>query len=82
MYVCMCVCILGRNGGGWRGLHACVALFFSSSSSSFFFWSVILLPAGFGFCVPVCVYGHVFLMKAHAGQINSQKLRGGGSPSL
>lgn len=33
-------------------------------------------------CAAVYVFRHVFLMKAHAGQINSQKLRGGGSPSL
>lgn len=71
------VCVL-------EGLHACVAVFLFLCVCDFF------LPAGLVFCVPVCVYacvsvctyGHVFLMKAHAGQINSQKLRGWGSPSL
>lgn len=52
--LCMCVCVYWW---GQRGLPACVGvfiylfiLFFSGGGS------VILLPAGFGFCVPVCVY--------------------------
>lgn len=52
VHVCVCV-----HWWGQRGLPACVGvfiylfiLFFSGGGS------VILLPAGFGFCVPVCVY--------------------------
>lgn len=60
---------------GFGCIFVCVRLFVSMLS---FAVSVACTSA----CAPVYVFRHVFLMKAHAGQINSQKLRGGGSPSL
>lgn len=84
--LCMCVCV---HWWGQRGLPACVGVFIYLFI--FFFWGgecnsftcrLWFLCACLCLCLHLCVYGHVFLMKAHAGQINSQKLRGGGSPSL
>ena len=84
--MCVCVCVLGGLQGA-----ACMCSCFFLSLSFFFFLECdsftcrlwfFCVPVCVYACVPVCVHGHVFLMKAHAGQINSQKLRGGGSPSL
>lgn len=84
--LCMCVCV---HRWGQRGLPACVGvfiylfiLFFSGGECNSFTCRLWFLCACLCLCLHLCVYGHVFLMKAHAGQINSQKLRGGGSPSL
>lgn len=52
VHVCVCA-LVGAEGAAC--LCRCVYLFIYF----IFFWgggSVILLPAGFGFCVPVCVY--------------------------
>lgn len=83
----MCVCV---HWWGQRGLPACVGvfiylfiLFFSGGGEcNSFTCRLWFLCACLCLCLHLCVYGHVFPMKAHAGQINSQKLRGGGSPSL
>lgn len=83
--LCMCVCV---HWWGQRGLPACVGVFiylfyfFLGGECNSFTCRLWFLCACLCLCLHLCVYGHVFLMKAHAGQINSQKLRGGGSPSL
>lgn len=62
-----------------RAASMCVC-FFSHLCWEWFLYLQAFVFVGLLMCV--CVCRHVFLMKVHAEQINSQKLRGGGSPSL
>lgn len=84
VHVCVCA-LVGAEGAAC--LCRCVYLFiyfifFWGGECNSFTCRLWFLCACLCLCLHLCVYGHVFLMKAHAGQINSQKLRGGGSPSL
>lgn len=82
MYVRLRVCVFVRGATGGC-LHVKSFFFLLFFWVWFFYLQALVFVCLFvSMLAFLCVYGHVFLMKAHAGQINSQKLRGGGSPSL